>query len=293
MPYYPQNATGLNYVTYPAGPTATGTSLTSSASTNTKGSYAQFTASLGFTANAIEVNVIAGQANPRAFLLDIATGAAASEVVVVPNLMVDNTLNTAGSHTAASAFFIPLAIASGTRVAARVQCSTGSQSIEVSLTFAAAGGVAGVSSVSNYGANTGTSGGVQIDPGGTIDTKGSYAQITSSTSGVAQWVALNLGTRGNAAPSSARWCVDLATGAAASEVVLIPDARFVIGTNPGTMVPRSKAFLTYIASATRIAARASCSINDATDRLVDLVVLAATAPSETSGSGAGAWVFGA
>ena len=37
--HHPQSTTGLNYITYPVGPTASGTALTYGGAANTKGAY--------------------------------------------------------------------------------------------------------------------------------------------------------------------------------------------------------------------------------------------------------------
>lgn len=291
MPYYPQDATGLNYITYPVGPTASEAVLTASASANTKGSYTEIIASLGFTCNAaIATTTFQGaSAAGRQLLIDIATGAGGAETVVVPNLISDSNL-TATSH-APGTYFLPLSVTSGTRIAARNQANTtGSQTTQIALTLIAAGGVDGITPFVNYGADTSDSGGLEVDPGGAANTKGSYAELTASSSAVAQFLLLMVTLRGNTGASSGRWLVDIATGAAASEVVLIPDVRVSVGLGANEINPRSQPFLTYIAAGTRIAVRASSSITDATDRLIDVALLAGTAPAESSAAG-GSFTF--
>jgi hypothetical protein len=283
MAYYPQSTTGLSYISYPAGPTAGGANLTGGVA-NTKGTYVEYVASSPFLTN--RVTCVALNANDgtaaQSFLFDIATGAAASEVVVLPNIMVSqgNGQNTAG------VFPFNLAIAASTRIAGRAQCTNASKAVDVGVMLQAAGGVVGVSSYTNYGSATADSGGVQVDPGGTANVKGAYAQISASTSAIIQHLIVMTGVGSNNLPVTALWDIDLATGAAASEVVLIPDI-FASALSPGTNLGNSRQnaleFLTYIAASTRLAARASCSINDATDRLFDIALLTATAPAESGG----------
>lgn len=293
MAYYPQNATGLNYITYPNSATADGgVALTSGGSANTKGSYVQVVASTTFDSNFAIINVnFTSNTIGDQFLLDIATGGAGSETVVVPNiLMTGGTAGTARWGT--QAYGVPLQIASGSRVAARCACSTASHNLSFTITLVAAGGVNGVSSFTNYGANTGTSGGIAIDPGGVANTKGSYVEITSSTTAVAQWIGVMFTLGGNTAPASgSQWCIDIATGGAGSETVLIPNLAVNGVTQTGWgLFPRFYGMLTYIASGTRIAMRASCAITDATDRVITAALLTAVAPSEAS-SGGGSFPF--
>lgn len=290
MAYYPTSATGLNYITYPVGPTPLGVTVTASGSTNTKGSYAEITSSSAFACNRMVVTVqFAGDTTTSgyAFLLDIATGAAASETVIVPDLQVDGTVSTGSSLMSFASFDLPVSIAASTRIAARVACNNASKTVAVMVTLIASGSYTGVSSYTAYGVDASNSRGTVVDPGAAANTKGAYTQLTASSSAVMQYLLLTLGWGGNTAPSTGRWYLDIATGGAGSETVLIPDLPFqVAGQSPNfILLPMSHGTTTYIAASTRIAVRASCSITDATDRLLYATIVAGTAPSEASGGG--------
>lgn len=295
MSCYPSDASAINYITYPVGPTPSGATVTAAGSTNTKGSYTELVSATGFDSTMIEitVQVMTASATAPLYLLDIATGGAGSETVVIPNLLVEKESASASSGVNGARYVLPLAVANGTRVAARCQSTTAGAVMQVVITLWTAGGCPGITSFTNAGANTSTSGGVQIDPGGSANTKGAYAQLTASTTSVAQWVLIMYTLGGNSAPSTARWYIDFATGAAASETVLIPDSPLSLGFGSGVWFasPRSRGFVTYVPASTRLAMRASCNITDATDRLIQAAVLYAPAPSEPSGSGGGAWAF--
>ncbi len=140
----------------------------------------------------------------------------------------------------------------------------------------------GIATAVTYGADTSDSGGASVDAGGSADTKGSYTELSASTSAVIQALLMMMTGAGNGAPASNRWAVDLATGAGGAESVLIPDLRLSIGSSPQVLVPKSYEALTYIAASTRLAARAASQITDATDRLIDVAVLTGTAPVESS-----------
>jgi hypothetical protein len=284
--YYPPNASGLSYITYPVGPTADGVVVTAAGSTNTKGSYAQIAASASFTSNYVSMFTHGGTATDGLeFLFDLAIGAAASEVVIVANTMVEET----GTQDAGKfgIWMIPLAIPSGSRIAARCQCSTASATCRIALTLNGAGAIPGVPSYTSYGVNLSDSGGTAVDPGVTIDTKGAYAQMTASTSAVTQALTLMNTIGGNLVPQLAIWAIDIATGAGGAEVVLIPDLRagaFGLVPEGGPVSPHTQSFLTYIPASTRIALRASCSINNNPDRIFDAGLLAGTAPAEPQGT---------
>jgi hypothetical protein len=247
-----------------------------------KGTYSEFVSSLAFTANRVTVLVLSTVLNAaaRLYLIDLATGAAGAESVVLPNLMTEGapTSGTA-SHGEVHASF-PLAIASGTRIVIRTACNAGGETCTVSLTVVAAGDTPGCATFVNYGADTSDSGGTVVDPGASADTKGSYTQLAASSGAVAQVLVALFTVRGNPAAASAQWAVDVATGAAGAESVFVPDLRLgTASTNELRLNLRAAPpLLVYIAASTRISVRASCDITDATDRLLDAAVLVATAP---------------
>lgn len=282
MPTYPQSAAGLNYITYPVGPSSASLAVISDVAADTKGAYVEFVASTPFAANQVIVDIPSSTAvSGRRFLVDIAIGGVGVESVIIPNIMAEGA-GIGSGQTAAGAHTFPIAVAAGVRLSARCQCSTGSSTINVAITLIAAGGLPGVSGFTQYGANLATSGGAVVDPGGSAGTKGSYTEITASTTAIAQWLIINFTNGGNTGPISASWGVDIATGPNLSEVVLIPDLKTTTHSSLST-TPKSYAVYTYIAAGTRIAVRASSSTADATDRLLHVTITTAVAPSEPTG----------
>jgi hypothetical protein len=288
MAHYPQSTSGLAYITYPVGPAVAGVTLTADGANHTKGLYSEIAASTAFACNSAVVMVtLVTNTDGTQYLFDIATGAGGAESIKLPDLLTDNPAGDASAGHGSYAF--PLAIAASTRIAGRVQCSTGASVLHVAITLIAAGDTAGICSFVNYGSVTADSGGTSVDPGGSANTKGStYSQITASTSAVTQSLTWMFSLGGNTAPQTALWAVDIATGAGGAEVVLIPDsrmsARSLVAASGVLMVaPRSYTVLTYIPASTRIAVRASSNITDATDRLFDIAMIAGTAPAEGSG----------
>jgi hypothetical protein len=213
-------------------------------------------------------------------LFDISTGAGGAEVDVIPNLPVTHQGASSANQTRGQ-WTIPLAIASSTRLASRMQATTGASTLEIAVELMGASNASpGITSFTTSGISTGTSLGTSIDPGGTADTKGSYAQIVASTAAVYQWIGALVHNVGSTSPIGARWAMDVSTGAGGSEVVLIADLRLLqVSTSFGSL-PAMWGFLTYIAASTRIAIRASCSSNTATSRLFNAGVVGGTGPAE-------------
>jgi len=274
--FYPQSATGLAAITYPVGPTAVTEFLPEGSGNNVKGAYEELVASSPFTCNWTEVNhtrVGSGQAR---VLIDVAIGAAAAEAVIVPNL-ISESLGT-GSEEDGGRFSLPLAIASGTRIAMRQQSSTAAREAETAITLIAAGSENTPASYLTYGADTADSGGTEVDPGAVQFAKGAYSELTSGTGGVGQQIVVEMTSQSNAAGIiSTRWSVDIATGAAASEVVLLPDVAVGVDSGDEFFQERSHSFQVYIPTSTRLAARAASNNTTSGDRLIDVAVALAGA----------------
>lgn len=122
-----QRATGY-------GPTAAapnGVTVTASASAHTKGSYAELTSSTTNPMRLMQV-VIAGNETSTGFqFVDVAVGAASSEVIVVPNLVLRTHANTQEAN--GLVYTLPVNQPSGVRVAARCQATNGSDFCNVAV----------------------------------------------------------------------------------------------------------------------------------------------------------------
>lgn len=254
--------------------------ITAAGSTHTKGSYTQIVASTPEAACGLLITVLGANSNFTGFLLDIATGAVSSEVDLISNVVFQpsNPGNTNGLGV-----FIPINIAAGTRLSARCQATASSAAIGITVTL-----VGGTSSATaaTYGANTTTSHGTVIDPGGTAHTKGSYVQLTPSTSAAIDWLLVLATCNGNTGMVSASYSIDIATGGSGSETVVVPNLTLTANSQH-TIAPRVWGLPVSIPSGTRIAARMAATTNDATDRLLTLEVIGITNSGITIGSGSG------
>lgn len=132
----PRSAAGQITSNLPATPSTTtfGTRATGSATVNTKGAWAQVTASLPHDAYGFWLTMAgtAVSATSTDMLLDIGIGAAASEVVLVPDLL----SGWIGTPTQAPrSLFIPIFIKKGTRVAIRCQGVIASDTVDCMFFF--------------------------------------------------------------------------------------------------------------------------------------------------------------
>lgn len=246
--------------------------LTAPGSNNTKSAYTQLVASSSFAASGIIILPFPVSTSGD-FLYDIAVGGSGSESVIISNIPASRQ-ETNAVH---SATVFPISIASGSRVAARYQSTGGASSASRFGAYLIAKDAVAfhecTSSVT-YGAATGDSGGTSIDPGGSANTKGSYTEITSATSADHQWWVVAAANQTNAARADGGWLVDIAVGGAGSESVVISNLHFYASAVQSNVLPYFYPPIPLvISSGTRIAARAQCQSTDATDRLLDLVLI--------------------
>lgn len=251
--------------------TTLGTIVTDGGVANTKGSFVEMIASTGFDYDSFKINVRA--TDNFGYIFDIAIGAAGSEVILVPDVLV---AWTSGVTTRVLATMeIPMSIPAGTRISCRVQSSSTSRLIIISgigesNTFKQE---SGLSKCVSYGALTATSKGTLIDPGTTIHTKGSWVELTSASTGNIKKLILSIDGNRNNLISLNSFLFDIAIGADGSEEVIIPN--FFVYTDSGndSVAPGLTTFDVDIPDGTRIAVRSQCSTNDATDRLLNVSLL--------------------
>ena len=234
MPDFPISLTGVMVLSdsVSAAPAA-------SASTHTKGTYSQLIASTSADATGLYIGINNAAASGRSFLVDIAIGAAASEQIILANLLIDQPLRFVHSLQ------LPCLIPAGSRLAARCQCDTGSSRLTMD---------------------------------GFLTAGGAWTTLEASTA--ADIIAINVrkGCNRNTAPVEANLYsnyLQIGVGAAGFEQVV---ARLpVAATTSGYMGTGFEGWLPVnIPAGSRVAARFLANTNDATDRIIDVEILALT-----------------
>lgn len=249
---------------------------------NTKGSYFQLVASSGIDSAKFWVYLLS-QGGAVSSLWDVSIGAAASEVVLIADMLTQTGSSQRCIGTSSAQYFAD--IASGTRIAARMQNNSvfTAQTIAMMLVGDATEGLA---TPTTYGALTGTSHGTQVDPGATANTKGTYVEITASTGALHQYITTLFGNNVNTTPQLNIWAADVSIGAAASEVVILPDIKFIADTVSDNIYPAGTFWHTDdIPASTRLAVRAATDTNNATDRLFDVVLICGEVPTIITAGG--------
>lgn len=197
-------------------------------------------------------------------------GGANSVTVVVSNLATQG--GTAGVLPARYNM-LPVVIPSGAQILTRCQSSGTSKAVNVLVT-AFIGNRPNLSNPVTYGATDATTLGINVDPGASINTKGSYADITATTTEPAFQVWMYIGGNGDYAIAGGNaYYVDLAQGA--SNTLIIRDIRFI--KNVSGDAPDEQGFGPFavtIPNGVAISARAEDTANTDGDRDLDVIVYA-------------------
>ena len=255
--------------------TATGGGL------NAKGAYTQVVAATPFASSRLYVIVEAAAAANRWFLLDIATGAAAAETVVVSNvaLYVDT--------EAFAGMFIPVDvdIPAGSRVAVRVQAGVAASQLTLHV-YLEDRALASLANPVTYGALTAVSAGTLVDPGGTASTKGAYVEFSASLPSRLDVVLLFVTPSVTALGAVFRWFLDIATGGAGVETVVLPDVAVLGTTFTDSVRPAILRFPVSIPAGTRLAVRCACNLNTASQRVLRVSLIGMQEPASGGGGSA-------
>jgi hypothetical protein len=145
-------------------------------------------------------------------LIQIGVGAAASETV--------HATLSVGYAVLSYAVYVPGLIEAGTRVSVRVlSAAQTDKAITARYIFMSGNNI---SAPTSYGFDATNARGAALSWGG-LNTKGSYGEITASTTDDIDVISVFMQAGGDTAMNAAAVLLDIATGAASSEVVLIPD----------------------------------------------------------------------
>lgn len=244
---------------------SSGTTVTSSVSLNTKGSWTQLIASTPFACSALMLIASYGTSS---HLLDIGVGGSGSEQILIPDI------HYSGVNVVPQITVYPVRIPEGSRIAARLASAASSNTTSLTAYLIGGGfdGASARSCVKTYGAVTADSGGTSVDPGATLHTKGAWSQITASTTAVTKGMIIDIGNQNNTVATAATWLFDIGVGGAGSEQVLIPNYRVSASVNETIQPAWSPVIPVDIPEGSRLAVRSQCNITDATDRLLDVVL---------------------
>jgi len=262
-----------------------GVVVTANSTVNTKGA-SELIASTSGASVVLRLTIIPEIANISNILIDIATGAAASEVDIIENIKYYADLGAAGDVLSTIDVYVPMP--SGTRVSARCQAAVSSDTIELIATIYSGTFTYDGFTSDTFGADTSNSRGTIVpDPGGTADTLGAWTEIVGSSPNDITQLLLSFGNNGNLGfGANFDWIYEIGTGAASSEVV-VHSGTFVGASASEQLFNVLEIIFAVIPSGTRIAIRCQCNNTNAVDRLLDVIAIGFNSSVTASGGGGG------
>lgn len=247
-----------------------GTQITANATANTKGNYTQLVASTPYDAKGFILQIVNGSV-ATGYLVDIAIGAAGSEVDLLSNI----DYGPGPSGASGIQIHVPCEIPAGTRIAARCQSGTGSATVFVSLILFDGDWnfETPLGAPVTYGSLTASSKGTLVDPGTPANTKAAYSEIVASTTYDIGALQVIFDDQAVASAAAQWWLVDIAVGAAGSEVVIIPNILFWSNSAAILVLASPPLFRVHIPAGTRLAARAQGTNNTSGTRKFGISLL--------------------
>jgi len=157
---------------------STGTTVTAGTA-NVKGVWAQISAATPVNASGVIVMLASLSANGD-YLIDIGIGAAGFESVLIRNILYCRRADDACAH-----FRFDVGVPAGSRLVARAQSTASSPTVVVAAMLLSYGfpGLSHLGLVLDYGTAVADSGGTGVDPGATLNTKNSWAELVAATAG--------------------------------------------------------------------------------------------------------------
>lgn len=247
---------------------STGITLDAHATPNTEAaSWTEIDAAVAVDCDLLLI-VVRFVGNNRDWLLDLAVGAASSEQAFLTDFPLSNAASSLVSHIA-----LPVRIKAGERISARIRSTAASAQLILGLIYCDSNRSAALGRATTYGVATADSGGTEVDPGGTANTKGSWAEIASSTANPMKEMIVCFGSQAGNTRATANWVVDIGLGAGGSEQLLVPNLGLRAVTS-GPQVPAcTPPIPVNIPAGSRLVARAASNINTSVSRLIDVAVV--------------------
>lgn len=226
------------------------TTLTAGAA-HTKGNFSQLIASTAYPCSAINLYALTSSVRYRWYFVDVAVGAAGSEVVIIPNLMF--TMDAGYNGVPNCYHFNHIYIPAGTRISARFQNAGATETLDFG---------AGIfnsdlnyhtepSIVSCYGAVLASTTGTTVATHASNNTKGNWVELSASCNKLDMLII----SAADVTDIGGNYLIDIGVGAAGSEVVVADNIP--MRTNGNVNPAFGLIYLPLsIASGTRISIRA-------------------------------------
>lgn len=253
-----------------SGPSSKGVSVT--ATQNAYGStWTTLIASTAGDTCFMGVRIWPSQATSNRTFTQIGVGAASSEQVIFKDLYASS----GTSGTIVTEYLIPCNIPAGTRISARCNNNSAadSNSIQITLYDGGFNQIDGYGGVDSIGFTSASSQGVDVDPGATVNTYGSWVVLTSSTPRdyVGIMIAPGQNVANSMSPGSGPDYISIGIGGTGAEQIIVLDYNCMNSGNSTTpaLVP---VLPIAIPAGTQIQARIASSNNTAGTRVFGVML---------------------
>lgn len=162
----------------------------------------------------------------KAALLDLGVGAPGSETIIAADLV--------WGHRDSQDTLFPLYVPAGANLRARFASPLSFMILELTGHLFVGEPDSGVTTpgrITGYGTIPASSAGTNVTPSGTINVKGSWAQLTASTAAPIHALMV-LVQSSSATPSAGRYIIDIGVGASGQETIIVPNHTLRVETTP-------------------------------------------------------------
>lgn len=245
------------------GTSASSVSVTGSATPHAMGSWTTLVASTPFRVDGISLFSFgtSGAGADTSVLIDVGIGAAASERVLVATVPIGF------MPIGARAFFLPIQVPAGERIAVRLQSAVASKAVTVGMVLTGDGDwvrMPGTAIADVYGAVTGSSSGTTLSDTGSANTKAAWTEITSSTSRRYRCLLpIPSLIPADTSITTSDYLYDVGIGASGSEVSIMSDMPAVSNAQEDIRMPTLQPLWRGIPAGTRLSARMQKSVSGA------------------------------
>lgn len=253
-----------------------GTTLTANASANTLGTFVEILSAANnlYSSNEIEITCsdFSASTGTDAMMVVLAVGGAGSEEIIVPDLLCRGVT---GSIPTYYKYSFPINIPAGVRISIACQSRTGGQVIDVNVSrsITCLSQDLGLAIIDPIGSTRSTGRGIEVARSATINTFGSWVEITASLAKSIKGFAV-CGMRSNTSWSNGVVTYEVGVGSAGNEVAIY-DGGLIMTTTSEEGVGNVSPFRSVgISAGTRISIRAQGDINN-TDLDFDYIIYGA------------------
>lgn len=229
------------------------TTVTASATVNVVGAWVQMHAATTFPVSGLMIHLgktgLAVAATNAQVSFDIGIGPNGSETAIINDVAV-------GGSLAFFAWWFPISIPVGSRIAVRLRSLVASKSTTMAMSVYGGGfGLEAGYKAVTYGAVTTGSRGTILTSPASINTKAAWTVITAAVTSPARWIVVGLTSPNTTIATAIDGLLDVGMGGAGAEAVIIPDISFGVSANEEVNHANSLTFPVNVPVGARLVAR--------------------------------------